>query len=401
MKVLIINNIYYPYRIGGAEVSVQVLAEGLKKQGYQVLVIALGNVKFEQDTPKDVSFITYPYMEKLWPVVENRNIISRLAFQYVGDFIKIHASTNIRRIIHSFMPDVVHTNNLAGIGSCVWSIVSNLKVPIVHTLRDYYHLCIKQTMYNPNKSCNCSRQCKMCLITTVVRRIRSSHVNVVVGNSEHILQSHLREGYFKNARTDVVSGGLPDSFRLSNRVPTKSVNRVGYLGQIVKTKGVNDFINLAYINNSIEFLIGGDNTSLYASKLQDNNLLHNLKWMGRVDPKEFLDSIDILIVPSKWHEPLPRVIYEAYSRGVLVVATKNGGNPSVMDELPKAYRYLYESNNFELMTSTFQKAVSFVESNDFKPNILIDHSILFSESNIIDKYCRIYEGVKNFSPKSK
>ncbi|HBV6188764.1 TPA: glycosyltransferase family 4 protein, partial [Klebsiella pneumoniae] len=32
MKITIINTLYYPYRLGGAEVSVQVLAESLVKR---------------------------------------------------------------------------------------------------------------------------------------------------------------------------------------------------------------------------------------------------------------------------------------------------------------------------------------------------------------------------------
>ncbi|MCG8582625.1 MAG: glycosyltransferase [Bacteroidales bacterium] len=391
MKVLIINNIYSPYRVGGAEVSVQVLAEGLRKNGHDVMIIALGNIEDENTKSGGVTYIKYPHVEKIWPVKKDRNIFSRLAFQYVGDFFKAHVSSKIAKTINLFRPDIVHTNNLAGIGSCVWPIVSSFNVPIVHTLRDYYHLCVKQTMYNQNMQCNCNRQCKMCFMATAIRRLRSSRVDMLVGNSDYILQAHIREGYFKNAKTNVVSGGLPDSFRLEEKTPPQSVTRVGYLGQLVFTKGVDDFIQLAHNFKQINFVVGGDVSNQYALQLTTKNSLSNLTWLGRVNPQEFLDSIDILIVPSKWHEPLPRVIYEAYARGVLVVATENGGNPSVMDELPQEYKFLYASENFDLLLSAFQKALDFILSKKFNPNILIKHSSLFSESRIIDKYSMIYE----------
>ena len=35
MKILIFSTVYYPYRIGGAEVSTQLLAEGLVKKKYR------------------------------------------------------------------------------------------------------------------------------------------------------------------------------------------------------------------------------------------------------------------------------------------------------------------------------------------------------------------------------
>lgn len=41
MKITIINTLYYPYRLGGAEVSVQVLAESLVKRNVEVTVLTL------------------------------------------------------------------------------------------------------------------------------------------------------------------------------------------------------------------------------------------------------------------------------------------------------------------------------------------------------------------------
>lgn len=45
MRVLIVNTLYYPYKIGGAEVSVQLLAEELTRKGHQVRVVCLHHEK--------------------------------------------------------------------------------------------------------------------------------------------------------------------------------------------------------------------------------------------------------------------------------------------------------------------------------------------------------------------
>ncbi len=366
------------------------------------MIIALGSIQDNNTKSHGVCFIKYPFMENIWPVKNNRNLVSRLAFQYIGDFLTVHVSSAISKTISLFRPDIVHTNNLAGIGSCVWPIVSNFNIPIVHTLRDYYHLCVKQTMYNQNTQCNCTRQCKMCFVATALRRLRSSHVDTLVGNSNYILQAHIKENYFKNAKTYVVSGGLPDSFRLKKKTPPQRINRVGYLGQLVFTKGVDDFIHLAHYFKKTKFVIGGDCSNQYAIRLRSEDTLSNLSWLGRVNSQEFLDSIDILVVPSKWHEPLPRVIYEAYARGVLVVATENGGNPSVMTGLPQEYQFLYASESEDQLLSSFKRALDFVLSEKFNPNILIKHSSIFAESQIIDKYCKIYQKLnKNHQNKVK
>lgn len=42
MKIIIFNTLYYPSKLGGAEVSVQMLAEGLASNGHEVIVVSLG-----------------------------------------------------------------------------------------------------------------------------------------------------------------------------------------------------------------------------------------------------------------------------------------------------------------------------------------------------------------------
>ena len=42
MKILIINTLYAPYKIGGAEKSIQSLAESFVKKNVEVMVLTLG-----------------------------------------------------------------------------------------------------------------------------------------------------------------------------------------------------------------------------------------------------------------------------------------------------------------------------------------------------------------------
>lgn len=45
MKIMVVNTLYAPYSVGGAEISVQILCEELAKQGHQVRVITLCDKK--------------------------------------------------------------------------------------------------------------------------------------------------------------------------------------------------------------------------------------------------------------------------------------------------------------------------------------------------------------------
>ena len=47
-------------------------------------------------------------------------------------------------------------------------------------------------------------------------------------------------------------------------------------------------------------------------------------------PSEFLPTLDVLVVPSLWEEPLGWVVLEALSHGTPVIVTPHGGMPEVV-----------------------------------------------------------------------
>ena len=54
MKILIVASLYYPNIKGGGEISTQLLAEGLVKNGHNVVVVTIDNNFKEEiyNTPK-------------------------------------------------------------------------------------------------------------------------------------------------------------------------------------------------------------------------------------------------------------------------------------------------------------------------------------------------------------
>lgn len=57
---MVVNTLYAPYSVGGAEISVQILCEELAKQGHQVRVITLCDKKRELTTIKSVDVVYLP-----------------------------------------------------------------------------------------------------------------------------------------------------------------------------------------------------------------------------------------------------------------------------------------------------------------------------------------------------
>ena len=78
--------------------------------------------------------------------------------------------------------------------------------------------------------------------------------------------------------------------------------------------------------------IGGVGADKYVKHLKMKWLLPNAEYLGLVDRETFLPEIDVLVVPSKYHDPAPRVVLEALAYGIPVLGTTYGGMSELIEE---------------------------------------------------------------------
>lgn len=115
---------------------------------------------------------------------------------------------------------------------------------------------------------------------------------------------------------------------------------VGYAGQLIERKGIDDFISAAGQvldrNPEARFVIMGrfDDTDPYHRQLQANaekKGSDRIVFTGYVDEIErAYAALDIHVVPSRMEEPCGNVNLEAMAAGVPVIATDRGGNPELI-----------------------------------------------------------------------
>jgi glycosyltransferase involved in cell wall biosynthesis len=131
---------------------------------------------------------------------------------------------------------------------------------------------------------------------------------------------------------------------------------VAFLGQIREIKGVQDFIDMAHRipNPHARFLIAGecrDPTKYSGSySVQDLEQLINgdprIRYIGYVKEVENVyHTADIIVVPSRWQEPLGLINLEAGACRKPVVATRVGGIPEVVHD--EVNGYLVEAGDVE------------------------------------------------------
>ncbi|MBU9858666.1 glycosyltransferase, partial [Rahnella aceris] len=153
MRIIIINSLYYPHKVGGAEVSVQMLAEDVARQGNDVLVLTLHDDKYiRKENINGVNVEYLPLRNVYWPFsggVQHR--INKLRW-HIKDLYNREMIDVVESRINEFKPDVVHTNNLSGFSVGIWKLLSQLKIPLVHTTRDYYLFHPNSTLFKNGKN---------------------------------------------------------------------------------------------------------------------------------------------------------------------------------------------------------------------------------------------------------
>jgi glycosyltransferase involved in cell wall biosynthesis len=118
---------------------------------------------------------------------------------------------------------------------------------------------------------------------------------------------------------------------------------VVFLGQVREIKGVADFIAMArkIDDPNARFLIAGECRD--RSKIPDSHTPDDLVRMAAGDPRiryigyrkdveNVYHTADIVVVPSRWQEPLGLINLEAGACSKPVVATQVGGIPEVVED---------------------------------------------------------------------
>jgi glycosyltransferase involved in cell wall biosynthesis len=57
-----------------------------------------------------------------------------------------------------------------------------------------------------------------------------------------------------------------------------------------------------------------------------------VRFLGFTRAEEFYRQLDVLVVPSLWHEPFGMVVIEAFAHGVPVVGSRRGGIPEIVGD---------------------------------------------------------------------
>lgn len=353
-RILFIIRSYPPDGIGGAMRSTQALAEGLTARGHDVHVLRLApkdsiaELKtLAQDAgitgPGKPALHILPIRNIYWPYGKGTHSKLAKAIWHALDLHNPFAARDLRKFLADLRPDVVNTSVIDGFSPSILREIRRSGARLIHTMRDYYLICARSGMFRDGHSCE--TLCGSCKLVRNVNRAHTRHVDLFLSNSAYVASQHRQNGAFEADKPCAVQWNINDlPMATGPHLPAPDKIVFGFIGRLAPTKGVEKLIEAARLmkarGRDWELRIAGGGSDAYVAALKAQaGDLPNVRFLGWSDPTDFNRQVDVVICPSVYHEPLPRVIYEAYGFARPVIASDVGGNPEVVDEGRTGFLY--------------------------------------------------------------
>jgi glycosyltransferase involved in cell wall biosynthesis len=211
-------------------------------------------------------------------------------------------------------------------------------------------------------------------------------------------------GYLRHKLT-VVHNGLPAVADM----PVKRASgafRIGFLGAFSQRKGLRDFFRIADglpidNNKQWELHLAGSPQDQSGKRLlaelrdryETKSWWQCVHWHGWVEsPRNFLQMLDLLIVPSSEFDPFPTVLLEAGQSGVPVLAARVGGVPEIVVDGQTGW--LFEPGNVPQAIEKLKQAMAPTGSRQQIGQQTVERiKKEFSAVKMVAEYSRIYSNL--------
>jgi len=340
MRIALVNNTFEPFQVGGAEKSMLARAKGLAARGHVVRIFTLaadGHARI-----RELDDIPIVYFKGRWakcsPWHEDRTRLDKFLWHAGPEWVP-GGGTDISVLIEDFAADVVNFANLPGIGYENILSVRKAGIPTVMTIADFAPLCIGTTMFRSGTEC--WTRCLSCRLISSQRLRRFNLADRYVFVSRHMQDTYHRlnpGGGNMKSNSHIIFNGLDKTFLEAGRQVTGRSHeglRIGFMGQLKPTKGVELLIRqflASGVSESATLRIAGVGEETYTNHLQElAKGSDRIEFLGWSDPITFYRSVDLVVVPSLWAEPLPRIGYEANYCGLPVIVSNRGGCPELVE----------------------------------------------------------------------
>lgn len=380
MRILFALHQFFPESRAGVELVTLGLAKELEARGHEPFVLAA-----KRSLPGGIRpYETEDYEHEGIPVRRVGRPEEGSSRPYRLNYENGEMAEKAREYAREVEPDVVHAMHLQGLSASVVPALKDLGLPVVFTAADFWTVCpVVDLRRHDGEMCEGpeTHHCVRCIAsrnpdprirrradlpgaavraagllsgTPLTRfsgalrqvsdvRERPARIRERMEGVDRLLAyTRLTEDLLgKNGigpgRRTVVSPYGIDAARLREAGDTRRTSdtlRVGFVGTLAPHKGpdllVRAFLALPRdLDAALRVHGGGEGYEDYAEGLRRLAAGDARIGFGGAFAKEDLGRVlagmDVLVVPSRWYENAPGVIFEAFAAGLPVVATDLGG----------------------------------------------------------------------------
>lgn len=391
MKVLLTTHVFLPEFSGGTETLVHGVALALMQRGHAVLVVTgypptagleAGDLfdEYEVDSIRVVR-----YKRDKTPSGQATNPM-RL------EYVNCSFESGFRRLVDEFAPDVVHFHHLQRLSVTAVDVCHERGTPAFLTATDYWYICPTQALLlNDGRICagpahdaaNCLKHLaaitpRVPWATRALSHVPTGVIGVgmswlksaatsfpgQVGKAQALAQrgeaiadrlSMLDKIFVPTRFTQAVmekNGIRGGRFRvLPFGLRTQGYNRrirrlgdralvLGFIGSLLPHKGLHVLLEAMRRlpgNSRVELKVYGSAPEEGAQYALDLKMIASgdsrIAFCGTFENRrvaEVLDGMDVLVIPSLWHENMPLVSLSAQAAGCPLIASDIGGLSDVV-----------------------------------------------------------------------
>jgi glycosyltransferase involved in cell wall biosynthesis len=292
----------------------------------------------------------------------------------------VEAARKIRSLARKERPQVGHMHNIAHqLSPSILGALKDEGVRTVMTAHDYKLICPNYRLYTEDEICNRCKGGKFynayqhnCMMDSAIPsamvtiemyfhrflEFYDRHLDVVIAPSEFMEKKLVEFGMDPDrvhllrhfALMDEPASDHDDGFIL-------------YAGRLEKEKGV-DLLLSAMKGSELPLKIAGDGSKRRELELQSEDLGEGrVEFLGAVPGEmmaKLLRSCSFVVIPSRWYENAPMVVYESFAAGKPVIGARVGGIPELVINEVNGLTFENESveelsNCLELLSSDSDK----------------------------------------------
>ena len=326
MKILF--TIYSGLGVGGAEVSMKLLAGGLRRLGNEVVIASIGDY---ENVRKFRKFRKFPFYS-----IHNK---------YLENFFS--------KIIKKEKIDLIHAHDrLTSIAAI--RAGKKFRIPTVVHFRDYWFVCPRSSCLAPDFSeyDRCSYliilkkfpakrwlwdMYKWRYIKSIWKELDKADLKIANGS---VIKKRLEKCGINGAKVIPILREFQDIKKINEREIKAKYNLkeivVTFVGSLNYHKGITNLLKfmpeILAEKGNVSLLVVGDGPLF--EELKGKNY-SDVIFTGRLD-KEDVDKIygvsTVVLLPSVWQEPLSGILLEAASHNKVVISSNTGGSPDILDK---------------------------------------------------------------------